>query len=77
MEASCNAYVCGSTTSPNFPVTQGAYRRVYGGSSPALDTMPAFGDGFVAKIDPTATTLLYSTYLGGRQDDLASGIAID
>jgi len=33
-------------------------------------------DGFVAKIDPTGATLLYSTYLGGGTDEV-EGIAVD
>jgi len=34
-------------------------------------------DGFAAKIDPTGTRLLYSTYLGGISDDYANAIAVD
>jgi len=34
-------------------------------------------DAFVAKLDPTGTKLLYSTFLGGAADDGAAGIAVD
>src|SRR6185369_7130457 len=34
-------------------------------------------DGFVAKLDPTGSTLVYSTYLGSNTDDTANGIACD
>jgi hypothetical protein len=34
-------------------------------------------DAFVAKFDSTGTNLLYSTFLGGTNDDVAYGIAVD
>jgi hypothetical protein len=34
-------------------------------------------DAFVAKFDSTGTNLLYSTYLGGANNDVANGIAVD
>ncbi|HKZ47453.1 MAG TPA: SBBP repeat-containing protein [Thermoplasmata archaeon] len=63
-----NAYVTGVTSSPNFPTTPGApYTSLNGG-----------GDAFVAKIDPTGSQLLYSTYLGGSGGgDGGYGIAVD
>ncbi len=36
-----------------------------------------YGDAFVAKLDPTGSHLLYSTYLGGSGADGAFGIAVD
>jgi hypothetical protein len=60
------AYVTGRTDSPNFPLA-GARQPVRRGTS----------DAFVAKIDPTGSVLLYSTYLGGGADDAAAGIAVD
>ena len=35
------------------------------------------GDGFVARFDSTGTNLIFLTYLGGTNDDLVSGIAVD
>jgi uncharacterized protein (TIGR03437 family) len=74
-----NAYVAGGTTSRNFPITAGAFQPTYGGtggsSLPPLFT-PA-GDAFVAKLDPTGSVLVYSSYLGGRGKDQAYGIAVD
>lgn len=63
-----NAYVGGLTSASNFSVTYGTLRTGYGGG--------AF-DGFVAKIDPTGSSLIYSTYLGGSGEDHVNGIAID
>src|SRR5262249_18956438 len=34
-------------------------------------------DAFVTKLNPSGTGLIYSTYLGGRSDDSATGIAVD
>jgi len=67
VDASGNAYVTGSTSSTDFPTTPGAVQPTYGGA----------GDVFVTKLDPTGSTLLYSTYLGGSGDDASSGIAVD
>ena len=62
-----NAYVAGTTRSASFPTTVGAFQTSYGGSS----------DGFVTKLNPTGSGLVYSTYLGGSDFDLASGIVVD
>ncbi len=64
-----NVYVAGSTSSTDFIGTVAP-----GGVQPA--SAGEF-DGFVAKIDPTGTTLLYSTYLGGSGTDEVEGIAVD
>jgi hypothetical protein len=34
-------------------------------------------DAFVAKINPSGSALVYSTYLGGGFQDYGSGIAVD
>ena len=67
-------FVTGVTASAGFPTTPFAYsRRHQGGSSYGFD-------GFVARIDTTVggrASLVYSTLLGGRGDDLPFGIAVD
>jgi uncharacterized repeat protein (TIGR01451 family) len=65
-----NAYVAGDTISPNFPV-QNAVQPVSGGGGPFE------GDAFIVKLNPTGSALVYSTYLGGKGDELAYGIALD
>jgi hypothetical protein len=55
VDAEGNAYVAGDTTSADFPVTNGAYQSNRRGDE----------DVVVAKIGPTGSTLVYSTYLGG------------
>jgi len=56
-----NAYVTGSTTSSSFPTTPGAFQTAPGGGL----------DAFVSKLNTDGSALLYSTYLGGRGQDLA------
>ncbi|HEX5246998.1 MAG TPA: SBBP repeat-containing protein [Gaiellaceae bacterium] len=67
VDSSGDAYVSGNTASSDFPVTPGAFQSSLTGPS----------DTFVAKINPTATALAYSTYLGGSGSDSAAGVAID
>jgi len=62
-----NAYVLGTTTSANFPVTPGAFQSRLSGEE----------DLFVAKLNPTGTALIYSTYIGGSGREIANGIALD
>lgn len=70
VDAAGNAYVMGSTTSPNFPTTAKAFQKIYRGGSLG-------GDVFIAKLNATGDALLYSTYLGGAANDQGRGIAID
>jgi hypothetical protein len=71
VDGSGNAYVVGQTKSTDFPTTAGAFQTTLRGGS---------YDAFVAKIDPSqagAASLVYSTYLGGKGNDTAYGIAVD
>jgi hypothetical protein len=61
-----NAYIAGQAA-PNYPTTPGAFQTVSGGSS----------EGFVTKLNPTGTALVYSTFLGGSGFDSVADIAID
>ncbi|HEY3823888.1 MAG TPA: SBBP repeat-containing protein, partial [Bryobacteraceae bacterium] len=68
-------YLTGSTASGDFPVTSSAFSTTYSGTGPL-----ALGDAFVAKLAPSgqgAADLVYSTYLGGANDDRGEGIAVD
>lgn len=72
-----NVYVSGMAYSTDFPVTPGAIQ--------AANHAAANGNSnaFIAKLNPTATALVYSTYLGGSglpagyMSDEASAIAVD
>jgi len=65
IDSAGNILVTGTTSSPNLPVLN-AYQSTLGGGSNA----------FVLKLDPTGK-ILYCTYLGGSNDDGASGLAVD
>jgi hypothetical protein len=61
-----NAYVTGATTSDNFP-TRDPLQASRGGE----------WDAFVAKVSPTGSDLLFSTYLGGSLFDQGMGLTVD
>jgi hypothetical protein len=63
-----NTYVTGSTVSSDFPTTAAVFQRIFGGGN---------ADSFVAKLNPTGDTLIYSTYLGGSDTETGNGIAVD
>ncbi len=69
VDASGSAYVAGYTASIDFPATPSAYGRVIAN--------PNSLDAFVAKVDPSGTSLRYATYLGGTSSDRATAIAVD
>ena len=66
LDAGGNTYVCGDTTSTDFP-TSGAIQTINAGAY----------DVFVTKIDPSGSQVLYSTYLGGGGWDVSNSIAVD
>lgn len=63
-----NVYVTGRTSASDFPTTVGAYDTTYNGGD---------HDAFVAKLDPTGSTLIWSTLLGGSGDDQPAMLALD
>jgi hypothetical protein len=66
VDAAGFAYVGGSTMSTDFP-TFNAFQGVRAGSL----------DGFVTKLSPLGTAIVYSTYLGGNLIDYVRGIEVD
>jgi len=61
-----NMYVAGGTSSTDFPT-----------ANPLQAGASGSGDAFVAKLNAAGSALVYSTYLGGSDDDGASGISVD
>lgn len=57
-------YICGVTTSTNFPTTPGAFQQTSQGNR----------DAFIAKFDANGTRQ-WSTYYGGSGEDVALGIS--
>jgi hypothetical protein len=66
VDALGNLYVAGWTEALDFP-TVGAVQSVNKGSV----------DAFVLKLNAAGTSVVYSTYIGGRSDDRAAAIAVD
>lgn len=75
VDAQGNAWITGNTTSADFPVTSNALQTKFHGQI-TLGPL-TFGDAFVAKLDPTGSRLIYSTYLGGSAPDAGLAIAVD
>ena len=68
VDASGSAYVTGSTTSPNFPTTVGAFDTTFNGSF----------DVFVTKLNPAGSApLVYSTFIGDVDFDSGNDLAVD
>ena len=61
-------YAVGFTDSADYPTTRGAFQRTL--RAPGLD-------GFVSKLNPSGSRLMFSTYLGGTGDDLAIDGTVD
>lgn len=66
-DASNNVYVAGCTESINFPVTGSAFQASNGGSQ----------DGVIIQLNNNLTSLLWSTYVGGTNNDAAYVLTID
>ena len=66
VDSSGNAYVTGSTASTNFPLV-----------SPIRTALGGGRDAFAVKLNSAGNALIYSTYLGGSNNDLGTGIVVD
>lgn len=66
LDPSGDAYVTGITGSAGW-ATDGAYNQTFQGGV----------DVFVAKLNPSGSSLLYATFLGGSGSDWGTGIALD
>lgn len=67
VDSSGDAYIVGYTSSTNFPTTSGAFQVSNAGGI----------DAFLTKLNPTGSSLMYSTYLGGSNDDYGRAVAVD
>jgi hypothetical protein len=68
-------YVTGLTDSPDLPVVGALQGRFQ--SPPCPGDLPCPYDAFVTKLTPNGNRIVYSTYLGGQEGDLARAIAVD
>jgi hypothetical protein len=72
LDASGAIYATGQTRSPNFPVTAGAFQRTFLGSSGSDKA-----DGFAVKLRPDGSGLENATFLGSRENEWLTGLAVD
>ncbi len=66
LDSDGNAYVTGRTGSADFPLTAGVFQ-----------TEIVVSDAYIAKLSADGQTLIYSTLIGGNNQDKPSGIAVD
>jgi hypothetical protein len=76
LDSTNHAYITGNTGSSDFPVTGGAFQTKDNGAAKKR------WNGFITKLNPTGTALVYSTYLGGSGTnsgggDFGNSIAVD
>ena len=66
------AYVAGNTNSDDFPTSPGSYQAVRLNNDKSY-----YYDAFLAKLSNTGSVLIYSTYLGGRNNDRITDLHVD
>ena len=62
-----HAYITGGTWSTNFPTTPNAFDTTHGDAR----------DAFIVKLDPTGTSLAYSTFIGASDQEETWSIGLD
>jgi hypothetical protein len=77
VDSAGEAFIAGQTGSTrfgtsDFPTTPGAFQTTFGGP-----TSGRASDGFVTKLNAAGSALVYSTFLGGSDQDALNGIAVD
>ncbi|MGB9123773.1 MAG: SBBP repeat-containing protein [Candidatus Angelobacter sp.] len=72
VDSSGNAYVTGTTTSKNFPVSAGVFQH-----DCKLKSDGTCASAFVTKLNALGTRVLYSSYLGGHGTQSGEGIALN
>jgi uncharacterized protein (TIGR03437 family) len=63
VDAAGNVYLAGATDDPNFPVTPGSYQSV--------SQSPTGTNGFLAKLNPTGSAMVWATYFAGSPQSIA------
>ena len=73
-DAAGNVVVAGRTDADDFPTTPGVLQAKLAGTVAPYQRST---DGFVSKLNPTGTALLFSTYLGGSLEDRVNDLQMD
>ena len=71
VDGALDPIVAGTTSSPRFPTSATSYQASPEAGSTGTQHV------FVTKLNPTASAIIYSTYLSGSGNDVASGMTID
>jgi len=66
VDSTGSAYIAGFTSATNFPTAFAAQSQLAGNT-----------DGFLAKVNPAGSQLVYSTYLGGSGNEQIYALAVD
>lgn len=66
LDGANNIIIASCSSSPDFPTTPGCLQSIVGGEQ----------DGVVFSIDPSCSTLNYSTFFGGSENDNALGVRL-
>ena len=77
-----NAYVVGTTISPDYPGTAGAWDPNCSSDGECGATLPfrnglVDSDGFLTKLNPAGSLIIYSGFIGGDEHDRALAVAVD
>jgi hypothetical protein len=77
VDSSGDAYIAGSTSDPNFPATASAFqpKLAFTGQASPYDVPPS--DAFIAKLNPSGSAMVWATFLGGTNADVAAALALD
>lgn len=74
VDSAGDAYVVGTTSDEAFPVTAGAFQASY---TTDAKTQGFKETGYVAKLNPAGSQLVYASYLGGSTVTQANAVAVD
>lgn len=77
-DAQSNGYTSGISFGTGYPITTGAFQQVWGGgvNNATYNYLNGF-DIVASKFNPTGTNLLFSTYLGGADNEQPQSIITD
>lgn len=69
-DISGNGYTTGECFAPGYPLSPGAFQTTYAGSMHMADMA-------ISKFNPSGSQLLFSTYLGGNNEDTPHSLTVD